>query len=328
MGKLEKRILWGVVIGAIVYAGIALWADASELVDLMANFPLTVFAAALGLTLVNYALRFVKWHAFLRTLGFDVDVGESLNVFLAGLVMSVTPGKVGEVLKSLLLKNRHGFPVSRTAPIVFAERITDLLGLFIMAGVGIATFDYARWVFAVSLVVVLGIIVVLNQRGLVHWILDVLARISFLEKIRDKLEEAYESTYELLRWKLLSWTTLISVAAWSMEAVAFYFILEALQGQGVTPLVALFIYSITTILGAVSFLPGGLGVAEGSMIGVLLLFGIFATETPAAVATYLIRFATLWFGVIVGFFALLAYRMRGAPVDVDPDDIEPGDEPS
>jgi uncharacterized protein (TIRG00374 family) len=322
VGKLEKRILWGVVIGAIVYAGIALFADASELAHLMAGFPLSIFVLALGLTLVNYGLRFIKWHAFLRRLGFQVGVGESLNVFLAGLVMSVTPGKVGEVLKSLLLKNRHGFPVSRTAPIVFAERVTDLLGLFIMAGVGIATFDYARWAFAVSLAVVLGIIVVLNQRGLVHRILDFFDRFERLESIRTKLEEAYDSTYELLRWKLLSWTTLLSVAAWSMEAVAFYYILEALQGQGVTPLAALFIYSITTILGAVSFLPGGLGVAEGSMIGVLLLFGIFASETPAAVATYLIRFSTLWFGVIVGFFALIVYRMRGAPMTIDDEEVD------
>jgi uncharacterized protein (TIRG00374 family) len=129
----------------------------------------------------------------------------------------------------------------------------------------------------------------------------------------------------LLRWRPLAAATLLSALSWSMEVLAFLMILEALEGQGVTLLGSAFIFSITTILGAISFLPGGLGVAEGSMIGALLLHGVFTVEARAATATYLIRFATLWFGVVVGFLALLVFRYRHGDVDLDRESLD--DEP-
>lgn len=310
MGKLEKRIVWGVVLGALVYAGIALFTDASDLMGLLVRFPVSVIAAALGLSLVNYALRFVKWHAYLCRLGYGIPLRSSLTIFLAGMVMSVTPGKVGEVLKSLLLKERHGLPIAKTAPVVFAERITDLLGLFVIAGVGILTFDFGRVAFGVSVVLVFGLIVVLNRPVLVARLLEWSERLPLIGRFRGKLEEAYASTQSLLDWKLMSWTTLVSVVGWSMEAVAFWLILDALGAHQATLELAAFVFSMTTILGAVSFLPGGLGVTEGSMIGVLVVMGVFADESSAAAATYLIRFTTLWFGVVVGFVALLWFRVR------------------
>ncbi|QDG54178.1 flippase-like domain-containing protein [Persicimonas caeni] len=310
MGKLEKRIVWGVILGAVVYAGIALFSDVSELLDHLATFPLAVMAAALGLSVLNYGFRFLKWHAYLGRLGFRIPAGSSLNIFLAGMVMSVTPGKVGEVLKSLLLKERHGLPVAKTAPVVLAERITDLLGLFVIAGIGITTFDYGRWAFGVSLGLVLALILVLNRPSLVGALLDLCEKLPLVGGLRPKLEDAYASTRRLLGWKLLSWTTLISVIGWSMEALAFYLILDALGAQHAGIELAAFVFSMTTILGAVSFLPGGLGVTEGSMIGVLMVMAVFAEQSSAAAATYLIRFATLWFGVVVGFVALIWFRAR------------------
>lgn len=318
MGKLEKRIVWGVILGAVVYAGIALFSDARQLLDLLAGFPLTVMAAALGLSVLNYGFRFIKWHAYLGRLGFHIPVGSSLNVFLAGMVMSVTPGKVGEVLKSLLLKERHGLPVAKTAPVVFAERVTDLLGLFVIAGVGITTFDYGRWAFGVSLAMVVALILVLNRPSLVSALLDMCDKLPLVGRFRPKLEEAYASTRRLLGWKILSWTTLVSVIGWSMEALAFWLILNALGAENAGLELAAFVFSMTTILGAVSFLPGGLGVTEGSMIGVLLVMSVFTNEASAAAATYLIRFATLWFGVLVGFVALIWFRVREPKSDAEP----------
>lgn len=313
MNKLETRIVWGVILGIVVYAAIGLLTDARDLAARLLEFPLSVFAAALGLTLVNYGLRFAKWHYYLGRLGVEVRWTSSLNVFLAGLVMSVTPGKVGEVLKSFLLRQSHGVAAARTAPVVVAERLTDLLGLFVIAGIGIVTFDFGRPVFVASLVVVATAIAFLQQPTLVHALLARSDGLPVVGKLRPKLEEAYDSMQRLLSLPVLTVTTVLSVLAWSMEALAFYWILHALGASEATLFVAFFIYSITTILGAVSFLPGGLGVTEGSMIGALLLMGVVASETTAAAATYLIRFATLWFGVLLGLGALIVFRATHRP---------------
>ena len=312
--EMEKRILWGVILGVVVYAILGLVTDAREVASVLIEFPYLVFLGALGLTVVNYSVRFAKWHYYLRLLGLKVPVGLSLNVFLAGLVMSVTPGKLGEVLKSLLLREAQQIPAARTAPIVIAERLTDLLGLFVIAALGVGTFAFGRWAFAISVVVVVSAIIVLNQPKLIAWMLTIIVKLPVVGKLHDKLEEAYESMRQLVGWKALTVTTLMSVISWSMEGVAFYWIITALGGGG-SVLDALFIFSMTTILGAVSFLPGGLGVTEGGMIGGLMLLGVFSTRAPAGAATYLIRFATLWFGVLVGFIALVRFRRVYGSVD-------------
>jgi glycosyltransferase 2 family protein len=326
MNKLERRIIAGTVLGVIVYGAIGFFADARQLAEDLTTFPLWVFAGALGLTLINYGLRFLKWQYYLHRLGLSVPAWMSLNIFLAGLVMSITPGKVGEVLKSVLLRQARGIPIARTAPVVFAERLTDLLGLFVIAAMGVITFGFGQVVFAISLVVVLATILFLQQPALVEHFLNLWQRLPVIGKLRPKLEEAYGAVGPLLTLQALVATTMLSVVAWSMEALAFYSILVALEATEPTVYVAFFIYSMATILGAVSFLPGGLGLTEGSMMALLLKMGLFTQAATAAAATYLIRFATLWFGVLLGLVAWLLFRRHGWPSEQSPraDDDQTG----
>ena len=306
--SLERRVLWGLLLGVAIYAGIAIWTDVSSVLEVLRDFAPEVFLGALALSLVNYAVRFAKWQVYLRVLGVEVPTRISLHAFLAGFVMSVTPGKVGEVLKSVLLRQACGIPAARTAPIVVAERVTDLLGLFVIASFGIGVFDYGRWAFAVGLGVVVLAVLVLGQATLMGWLIGLVGGLPVIGKHQAKLEEAYASMRELLRWRVMGVTTAMSVVSWSMEGIAFYWILQALGGETATVFGAMFVFSMTTVLGALSFLPGGLGVTEGSMIGGLLWLGVFEQEARAAGAAYLIRLATLWFGVAIGFIAWLTFR--------------------
>src|SRR5207249_4789587 len=88
---------------------------------------------------INYLLRFLKWELYLRRLGVRIPLSDSFLIFLSGFSLTVTPGKVGEVLKSYLLREAHGVPMARTAPIVVAERLTDLVALALLAVVGVGT---------------------------------------------------------------------------------------------------------------------------------------------------------------------------------------------
>ncbi len=323
MGKLTRRILIGLLLGVIVYAGLGMLTDAREVLEEARRFPVGVFAGAIALTLVNYALRFFKWHLYLRKLEFEVPIAESVTVFVAGMVMAVTPGKIGEVLKSFLLRESRSVPVASTAPIVVAERMTDLLGMILIAAVGVVSFDYGRTILGVTLVMLVVAIVVLNQRELVLSWLEWSEKLPVVGGGREKLEEAYRSMHSLVDLPILAGTTLISAAAWSMEGVALYWILVALEADGVTVYATFFVYAITTIAGAVSFLPGGLGVTEGGMIVLLTdLLEYFEHASPATLATYLIRFATLWFGVLAGVGALGVFQYRYGELG---DSIETGD---
>ena len=141
---LTRKIVIALLLGALIYAALALYGDVRELRATAQRFSANAFALALALAAGNYVLRIVRWHYYLLRIGVRVPLGESALVFLAGFVMSVTPGKIGEVIKSLLLYEVHGTPIARTAPIVIAERLTDLVALVLLTTLGVALSRRAR----------------------------------------------------------------------------------------------------------------------------------------------------------------------------------------
>lgn len=321
-----RRCVYGVVAGILVYAGFAFVGDFGEVTDHLGRVPLWVVAGACGLSAVNYLLRFAKWHLYLRLLELKVDPLHSLVVFLAGLTMSISPGKVGEVIKSVLLKRSRGLSVARTAPVVFAERLTDLLGLFVLAAVGIVVFRYGIVGFASALAATVGLVLVVQSPSLVDKLLDLVERLPVVGRFRPSLDRAYRSTRRLLRWRPLVATTILSAMAWSMEVVAFAWILDHLGAPSPVWFESFFVYSTSTLLGALSFLPGGLGVTEGSLTGLLMWLEMFDDINLALAATYLIRLTTLWFGVVVGLIFFLLYELSQRTDDPESSPPDEGDD--
>ena len=118
LGKLRNRVIIGILLGVVVVAGLAIYADFNEMVAVLRDFEWALLVPILLFTLFNYALRFFKWDVYLRLIGATgVPKMDSLLIFLSGLAMAMTPGKVGEVLKSYLLKQVRGTPISVSAPI-------------------------------------------------------------------------------------------------------------------------------------------------------------------------------------------------------------------
>ena len=134
MKGLTSRIIWGRVFAVLVMVGLGLYADVQALLDSFALFDWTYLLPALALALGNYLVRFVRWHLYLKEVqvAHRVPVLESLAIFTAGLVMSITPGKVGELLKSVMLKERRGVPIPTRATVVVAERLTDFVAVLLL----------------------------------------------------------------------------------------------------------------------------------------------------------------------------------------------------
>ena len=309
MNELGRRLLLSVVLGLLVLAGFALYTDVSDLTDTVLAFRWALLPLVLALVLGNYALRFVKWQSFLGYLGLRVPAGPSLLIFLSGLLLSVTPGKLGELLKSGLLRESYGVPVTTSAPVVFAERLTDFFALILLALFGVASFGYGAGVIVAVAAVSVAMVATIASRRLSLGMIRLLGRVPVVGKAAPKLEELYESTTKLIRpWPLL-WTTLLSSVGWFFECVAFWIVLNGFPGVDAALSHATFIYAFATIFGAVTMLPGGLFATEGSMVGLLeKVFRVVPDGAIASAATLFIRFCTLWFAVGVGGVAFLLYR--------------------
>jgi uncharacterized protein (TIRG00374 family) len=289
------------------------------------SFPLSLLFLGLLLAALNYAFRFLKWQYYLRLLGLLPPQGpgmlDSALIFTSGFSLTVTPGKIGEVLKSYLLRESHAIPIARSAPIVLAERLTDLISLLFLSLLGASAWmtTKQRYVVDVGFILCAGLLASLSWRRLAHRLLDLLEVLPprrLTGKLVPRLRTFYDAAYALLRPGPLVLSVLLSTLAWSCECLAFYLVA---RGAGATAslLLCTFIYSLMTVAGALAFVPGGLGVTEGGMA--LLLTELGGVLRPAAVAvTLIIRVLTLWFAVLLGVSALFVYsRRQKLRVDLD-----------
>jgi uncharacterized protein (TIRG00374 family) len=303
------KILTLLLLLVLLFAGIGLYADLRELGRALVAFAWWTVVPALALALGNYVLRFFKWHYYLHTVGHKVAPALSAQVFFAGLSMSVTPGKVGELLKSYLLKQAAEVPVSVSAPVVIAERLTDLLSLLVLAAFGVATSGYGGDIVVAAAVLCAGVLVVALWRRAGVFFIDLFSRFQVVRKRRDSLLALQDSLFRLVGLRSLVVGTAISVAAWAAECLAFYVVLAG-AGIDFTLGNAIFVYSLGTIAGAVTMLPGGLVATEASMVFLVAELFKAATRPAAVTAVLVVRLCTLWFAVLVGIVALAGAKRR------------------
>jgi glycosyltransferase 2 family protein len=297
-----------------------IWGDVGSVSQELARFHWWVFPLALALAFTNYLIRFLKWQYYLSLLRIRIPWGESFLVFLSSLMLTVTPGKLGEVLKSYLLKRSRSIAMSITAPIVVAERLTDLLALIGLTLIGLSTYRFGLEATLASLGLVLACLLSLSMPSVAFKFLDFLGRIPLIRRFTPKLRIAYQSMRTMVTPRPLFFCTFLSMGAWWLECLAFYLVISGFEASSPSLLAATFLYAFTTILGALSFIPGGLGVTEGSMSVGLVQMGMLATSSHAVAATVIIRFATLWFAVALGVIAFTFYRRRLQPApDQNPD---------
>lgn len=293
------------LLSVIVFLGLAAYANVGEVTSALMTLQWRTFAVVIGLTTVGYGFRFAKWHYYLRRLEVDVSLETSAIAFFSGLMMVVTPGKAGEIWKAWFLRDKRGVPASKTTSVVGAERITDLIALSAMAALGLLIYSRSSLPVVVVLCAIVAGIVLLQWRRASLAILGRLESVPVVGDYATELERFYESTYRLFRLRPLVASTLFSLAAWGLEGVALWLVLEAF-GVEASVVIGLFVFGLGSVVGAVSMLPGGLAAAEASMVGVLLTFGY--PEAVAAAATIVIRVGTLWYAAALGTAVFLTYK--------------------
>jgi glycosyltransferase 2 family protein len=319
LGNLRGKLILGLIFGLVVVAVMSILADFTKMLEVLRRFEWWLLPIILLFTLFNYALRFFKWDVYLRLIGATrVAKKDSLMIFLSGMAMAMTPGKVGEVLKSYLLRQVRGTPIAASAPIVMAERLTDGLAMLVLASAGLVLFDYGRPVLVAIALFVAVFLFVFQNRALANRLLAMGERLPFLASRIHHFHAFYESSYELFRLPNLLFGVVIGVVSWSGEVAAFVLVLMGLGIPFSIQLVILcaFILSASTLIGSVTLLPGGLGTTDASITGMLLFLvpvampGQAISRDTAIAATLLIRFATLWFGVGIGLIALTITQRR------------------
>lgn len=317
LGRFRRWALIGVALGALLYLGLSLYAGIPAVADELARFAWLWALPIVALSLFNYALRFWKWHYLLGRLGVRLDWRENAQFFIAGLAMTITPGKAGELLKPMLVRSATGAPLTRTIPALITERGTDAMAVLGLAAIGVTTY-FAEGVGALIGVGVVGVVglAILSSERLSLFLIDQLGKLPLLSKLHGRLIEMYQAMRTCLAPVPLFFTVVASIVAWGAEGVGYLLILEGFGVTGADLSVSTFIYAFSSIAGAPS--PGGLGVADAALQeGALhLIPGI--TRAQALGSALLCRLATLWLGVAMGGLVLLRYGATLGQADAEP----------
>ncbi len=306
---LERRLRQVALIAALAvfaYLGLAVLGDGALLREGLQRLGPGQWLTLLGLSLCNYGLRFLRWHAYLRALGARVTLGRDLLIYVAGFAFTVTPGKAGEAVRSFYLRGL-GVPWSPGLAALAVERVLDLTVILMLAALALRVFvDQA--VPALLLVgLVAGLLLVVTRPRVARTLLGWLPAGGRWGRLARGTTAMLDDARLLLAPRRLLMGLGLGLVAWGAEAWGFYLLLEWL-GVAAEPGHAMGIYAVGMLSGALSFLPGGLGGAEAAMIALLVAGG--TVLGTAVLATLICRAVTLWFAVVLGIGAVVLLGRR------------------
>ena len=275
--------------------------DIKLISEKLQNFQLEYAFIIIPIITFSFFIRGFRWLLFLKYLKINIGIKNSFGIYFAGMAFGVTPAKVGELIKSQILKNKYSIAISKTAPIIFVERYYDLFGIAIISFVVLLFLNFETWIVLILLAVSILLLGIAQQKSISLKILNSFSKIPFFNKYVNNLITGYETIHVLLSPKIFIKSILLSKSAWIVESVGVFFIFQAF-GSSLDFSNILFIFTSSTLLGGISLLPAGIGVTEGGMLAQLLLRDIDYSFALCLVLT--IRLFTLWMSVIIGFISL------------------------
>lgn len=289
------------VLFAFVIAGLAGLAAATgweETKHQLMQLSLAQVAILLALSLVNYMFRGVRWHLFANRLGLPTTLMQDVRHFIGGFAMSVTPGRVGELIRMRWLRRETGWAVERTAPLVLMDRASDLaaMALILAGGIALSAGGIAM-AMPVAIVALILAFVATRPKLLAGCVTLLYRAVGKFPRLMARVRTAARSLTVFSSGPIMAGAMALGLIGWFAEGYAFHLLLMWMGADiGLAKAVAIFTFS--TLAGGLTGAPGGVGGAEAAMVTLLSLEGIpLEVSIPA---TAVIRLTTLWFAILIG----------------------------
>ena len=311
--KFNKKFLIILIGSIVVYSLFLILSDFSKLSEEILDFEIMYLPLILILVPLGWLALYFRWTLLLKNSGYVLPHKKNFQIFLSGFPLSITPGKVGELLKCELLKENFNIPRKITAPIILVERLYNGVGIVIISSLGIWYFDFSGTVILIASCALIGIFIALRSKSLFSSLINKTSKIKYLSKFSDSFSDSYEVINHSTKPKIFIISSLLSAIYWILESVAVYFVFKSFGIDFLELYNVVLAYTSSIILGVASFVPGGIGVSEGTLISLLSIHGL--SLSTAITLTLFIRMFTLWYSVFVGFIALKfagAFSMKSA----------------
>lgn len=254
---------------------------------------------------LDQGLEAKRWSLILKDNSLDVGLKDAFFAFNLGNSLNIiVPAKLGDAARSYYLKKESGYGYSRTFPSTIIDRFFDVIGVYIvtlLTGIYVVTtVKLPNWLFtlmAAGIGALVGAFIVI-------WLL--VRNKEYITRIKqEKLRSFMESLIEVLEGSIkhkekFVMLTSMSVLLWALEGIVSFTITLSL-GININPIVITFVSMIATLTKVIPVTPGGIGVFEGAMTVLLVMFSTQKSDAAviATVNHLIMNLYTLAIGVFV-----------------------------
>jgi len=303
--NIKKGWILLLVFVAIFYAGFLFYSDIGVISEILYEINLWLIPLILSLRFGAIVLRSLRQRLFLNSLGIKLQSKFNLLLYVAGLAMIVTPASSGTIIKSYILNKKFGYSYNKTLPVIITEKYHDVLApLSIIAFILIFIDIFeVRIIIVILSAVMFGIFLIARVKKVLRKIIFQLPKIKILNQFQENFLDFYNSFRILSNKKIMIQGWLLGVASIFVDGIAIYLGFVAL-GIDFGYMESLSTGYTANRLGMISFIPGGLGVVEASLMSLLLKSGFVLSVASSMVL--ITRFSGVWFQIILGFIFQLS----------------------
>lgn len=270
---------------------------------------LPILAAAF----ISGSFRVLRFYFFLRQSGVAISFANTFVAQMVGMALGVTPGRVGEIFKLHLIRERTGAPVAQTAPLLLLDRLTEGGGFMVLAFASAPLLPALRARVPTPALTIIGLIILLAFALTRRWWSSRLTAPNFRWIDSRLWQLGAPHLKNLWRGMETSFTLpqalgglILSVTARLADSLIVLLIAQMLGVELELP-EAVFILAMSGLAGGISFLPAGLGAVETTMVGLFVLIG--AALANAMAIALVTRLFTLWIWVALGLAFAFALRL-------------------
>lgn len=288
---------------AILVAGVV-YSDPIRLVSEVSKSDLNYIFYAFVFSNIAIILRVAKWKVLLG----DVRFRDLIPVQLLGVTVSnFSPGKAAEPTKALILKMKSRISVSESLRSIIWERVLDILVLLFLAFAVLQVLSLSGKFLFLSILSLIGFVLIISvvltglmRKEMGYRFFHLLRRLPLLNRIDSNfIENFYRQRITL---KKISLSGVLTLFAWILDGFVFSFSFRSI-GVSLDPFLLAGLVALATLVGIISFLPGGLGSMELVM---LFLLGILGIESPLGLSGILLsRFLSIWYVAFLGCLSFI-----------------------
>ncbi len=300
--KLDNRLILVLVAVVGIYAVFLFVSDYNIISEKISNFKINYLPLILFFVSASWIPLIIKWHFLLKNCEIDISLTKNITVFLSGLAFEITPGKLGALMKSQILKTSFDIPRTKTIPIVLVEKVYDLIGAILASIIGIIILGMDTYLIIIAILVLSVIFFFVYYRPASELFFKRITKTKFFSKYVENISEFDKTIQKSTNVKVATVCILLAVTYWLIVSAAVYFTLIGFDINILDYLKVLSIYATSILLGAISFVPGGIGITEGALVGLFTLEGI--DVSTALILSVIIRIFVLWYSVSIGFISL------------------------